>query len=67
MGGDRELSRPACHRWVFDFPDYQHLLQLSGQDEWWIGGDGGWMHWSIPADALRAGDFSQAIPAPDIW
>lgn len=46
---------------------YHHLLQLSGQDEWWIGGDGGWMHWSIPTEALRAGDFSQAIPTPDIW
>ncbi|MEU6422885.1 DUF1963 domain-containing protein [Streptomyces spiralis] len=46
---------------------YHHLLQLSGQDEWWIGGDGGWMHWSIPTDALRAGDFSRAIPTPDIW
>ncbi|MGW4072216.1 DUF1963 domain-containing protein [Streptomyces asiaticus] len=46
---------------------YHHLLQLSGQDEWWIGGDGGWMHWSIPTDALRGGDFSRAIPTPDIW
>lgn len=46
---------------------YHHLLQRSGNDEWRIGGDGGWMHWSIPTEALRAGDFGQAIPAPDIW
>jgi hypothetical protein len=46
---------------------HHHLLQLSTQDEWYIGGDGGWMHWSIPTDALRAGDFSRAIPTPDIW
>ncbi|MER6146253.1 DUF1963 domain-containing protein [Streptomyces sparsogenes] len=46
---------------------YHHLLQLSGQDEWYIGGDGGWMHWSIPTDALRTGDFGRAIPTPDIW
>lgn len=46
---------------------YHHLLQLSDQDEWRIGGDGGWMHWSIPTEALRSGDFSQAIPTPDIW
>lgn len=48
---------------------YHHLLQLSGYGpyEWGIGGDGGWMHWSIPTEALQAGDFSRAIPAPDIW
>ncbi|WP_421107693.1 DUF1963 domain-containing protein [Streptomyces sp. NEAU-S77] len=46
---------------------YHHLLQLSGQGEWYIGGDGGWMHWSIPTEALRAGDFTRAIPTPDIW
>ncbi|WP_432252455.1 DUF1963 domain-containing protein [Streptomyces sp. HNM1019] len=46
---------------------YQHLLQLSGQDEWWIGGDSGWMHWSIPTGALRGGDFSRTVPTPDIW
>ncbi|WP_225804475.1 DUF1963 domain-containing protein [Streptomyces sp. NK15101] len=46
---------------------YHHLLQLSGQDEWHIGGDGGWMHWSIPTEALRAGDFGRAVPTPDIW
>ncbi|MFJ9418952.1 DUF1963 domain-containing protein [Streptomyces sp. NPDC101227] len=46
---------------------YHHLLQLSGQDEWYLGGDGGWMHWSIPTEALRAGDFSRAVPTPDIW
>ena len=44
--------------------DYQHLLQLGNQDDWWIGGDGGEMQWSIPRDALRAGDFTQAIPTP---
>jgi hypothetical protein len=44
--------------------DYLHLLQLSGEDEWSLGGDGGLMHWSIPVDALRAGDFSQAVPTP---
>ncbi|MGR3935554.1 DUF1963 domain-containing protein [Streptomyces sp. BRA346] len=46
---------------------YHHLLQLSGQGEWYLGGDGGWMHWSIPTEALRAGDFTRAIPTPDIW
>ncbi|NSC24359.1 DUF1963 domain-containing protein [Streptomyces albus subsp. chlorinus] len=46
---------------------YHHLLQLSDKHEWSIGGDGGWMHWSIPTRALRAGDFTQAIPTPDIW
>lgn len=46
---------------------YQHLLQLSGENEWYIGGEGGWMHWSIPTDALRAGDFSRAIPTPALW
>ncbi|MFJ2203598.1 hypothetical protein ACIQPP_50530 [Streptomyces violaceusniger] len=46
--------------------DYHHLLQLYGNDEWHIGGDGGTMHWSIPTAALRAGDFSQAIPTPDL-
>ncbi len=37
------------------------------RDEWYLGGDGGWMHWSIPTDVLRAGDFVRAIPTPDIW
>ncbi|GAA2109105.1 hypothetical protein [Actinomadura alba] len=54
--------------------DYHHLLQLSGglqpsgeqRYEWSIGGDGGDMHWSIPTEALQAGDFSRAIPTPDI-
>ncbi|MGG7569719.1 hypothetical protein [Streptomyces sirii] len=53
--------------WGEDATIYHHLLQLSGQDEWYLGGDGGWMHWSIPTDALRAGDFGRAIPTPDIW
>ncbi|MFD8543229.1 DUF1963 domain-containing protein [Streptomyces sp. NPDC059649] len=53
--------------WGEDPTTYHHLLQLSGHDEWYLGGDGGWMHWSIPTDALRAGDFSRAIPTPDIW
>ncbi|MFD5318712.1 DUF1963 domain-containing protein [Streptomyces sp. NPDC127098] len=46
---------------------YHHLLQLSDHHEWSIGGEGGWMHWSIPTDALRAGDFGRAIPTPDHW
>lgn len=46
---------------------YHHLLQLCDEHEWRLGGDGGWMHWSIPTEALNAGDFSQAIPTPDIW
>ncbi|MFG3259465.1 DUF1963 domain-containing protein [Streptomyces sp. NPDC048172] len=50
-----------------DLQDHHHLLQLSDRHEWSIGGDGGWMHWSIPTDALRAGDFTQAMPTPDIW
>lgn len=46
---------------------YHHLLQLSDRHEWYIDGEGGWMHWSIPTEALRAGDFGQAIPTPDYW
>jgi len=46
---------------------YTHLLQLSTQDDWWIGGDGGTMHWSIPTEALKAGDFTKAVPTPDIY
>ncbi|MER7789905.1 DUF1963 domain-containing protein [Streptomyces sp. NPDC097640] len=46
---------------------YHHLLQLSDRHEWRLDGEGGWMHWSIPTEALRAGDFSQAIPTPDMW
>ncbi|WP_329212272.1 DUF1963 domain-containing protein [Streptomyces sp. NBC_01708] len=56
--------------WMPDGEDpnlYHHLLQLSSRNEWHIGGDGGWMHWSTPTEALRAGDFSRAIPTPDIW
>ncbi|MEV0644534.1 DUF1963 domain-containing protein [Phytomonospora sp. NPDC050363] len=46
--------------------DYHHLLQLGGNErEWFIGGEGGVMHWSIPSAALRAGDFSRAVPTPD--
>ncbi|WP_331763970.1 DUF1963 domain-containing protein [Streptomyces anthocyanicus] len=59
-------SSPICRN-NEDINLYHHLLQLSDQDEWRIGGDGGWMHWSIPTKALRSGDFSQAIPTPDIW
>ncbi|WP_435243261.1 DUF1963 domain-containing protein [Streptomyces cucumeris] len=47
--------------------DYHHLLQLGPYAEWLIGGDGGWMHWSIPTNALRAGDFGLAVPTPDYW
>lgn len=50
-----------------DSNHYHHLLQLSSRYEWHLGGDGGWMHWSIPTQALRAGDFNKAIPTPDIW
>ncbi|WP_326808087.1 MULTISPECIES: DUF1963 domain-containing protein [unclassified Streptomyces] len=46
---------------------YHHLLQLDSQNEWYIGGDGGCMHWSIPTEALRDGDFTRAIPTPDIF
>ncbi|MEU0808241.1 DUF1963 domain-containing protein [Streptomyces sp. NPDC005970] len=46
---------------------YHHLLQLSDRHEWRLDGEGGWMHWSIRTEALRAGDFSQAIPTPDMW
>ncbi|WP_327129432.1 hypothetical protein [Streptomyces sp. NBC_01727] len=49
-----------------DPDDYHQLLQLYGNDEWYIGGDGGTMHWSILTGALRAGDFSQATPTPDL-
>ncbi|MEU5028850.1 DUF1963 domain-containing protein [Streptomyces milbemycinicus] len=46
---------------------YHHLLQLSDRHEWRLDGEGGWMHWSIPTEALRARDFSEAIPTPDYW
>jgi uncharacterized protein YwqG len=55
------------------FPDgedpnhYHHLLQFSGNDQWRIEGDGGWMHFSIPTEALREGDFSRAIHTHDWW
>ncbi|GIG63965.1 DUF1963 domain-containing protein [Phytomonospora endophytica] len=43
-----------------------HLLQLDGGDyEYYIGGEGGIMHWSIPGVALAVGDFTKAIPTPD--
>ncbi|GAA3522322.1 hypothetical protein FHR32_006276 [Streptosporangium album] len=41
-----------------NFPDgedpnsFHHLLQLSDQGEWHMEGEGGWMHWSIPTQAL---------------
>ncbi|WP_433462773.1 DUF1963 domain-containing protein [Spirillospora sp. CA-128828] len=44
---------------------FHHLLQLSGPHEWGLGGDGGDMHWMIPSEALRTGDFSRSIPTPD--
>ncbi|RFU41673.1 DUF1963 domain-containing protein [Actinomadura logoneensis] len=44
---------------------FQHLLQISGPYEWGLGADGGDMHWTIPTEALRTGDFSRAIPTPD--
>ncbi|WP_326807967.1 MULTISPECIES: DUF1963 domain-containing protein [unclassified Streptomyces] len=50
-----------------DLEGHHHLLQLSDKHEWHIDGDGGWMHWSIPTHALRVGDFTQAIPTPDVW
>lgn len=46
---------------------YHHLLQLPGNDQWRIGGEGGWMHYSIPSEALRAGDITKAIPTPCYW
>jgi len=55
------------------FPDgedpnlYHHLLQFSGNDQWRLEGEGGWMHFSIPTEALRKGDFSQAIHIHDWW
>lgn len=45
--------------------DYHHLLQFSGNDQWRIEGEGGWMHFSMPTEALKAGDFSRAIPTHD--
>ncbi|MEU1623624.1 hypothetical protein ABZ479_40870 [Streptomyces sp. NPDC005722] len=46
--------------------DYHHLLQLTGNDQWYMGGDGGTLHWAMPTAALHVGDFSQAIPTPDL-
>ncbi|MEV5575518.1 DUF1963 domain-containing protein [Spirillospora sp. NPDC052269] len=45
--------------------EFHHLLQLDGPYEWGLGADGGGMHWTIPSEALRAGDFSRSIPTPD--
>lgn len=45
---------------------FRHLLQLQGEREFTIGGEGGVMHWSIPAAALADGDFTAAIPTPDL-
>ncbi|MEV0644535.1 hypothetical protein AB0I28_04680 [Phytomonospora sp. NPDC050363] len=50
-----------------DSRDLHHLLQLGEDHEWEIGGEGGVMHWSIPTAALRAGDFTRAIPTPDMF
>lgn len=62
---------PTSNLWCFpddeDPSDYHHLLQLTGNDQWGIGGDGGWTHYSIPTSALRTGDFTKAIPTPQIW
>lgn len=62
---------PTSNLWCFpddeDPADYRHLLQLTGNDQTGIGGDGGWMHYSIPTSALRTGDFTKAIPTPQIW
>lgn len=49
-----------------DANDYHHLLQLTGNDQWYMGGDGGTLHWAIPTAALHVGDFSQATPTPDL-
>ncbi|MGW5283360.1 DUF1963 domain-containing protein [Streptomyces collinus] len=46
--------------------DYHHLLQLTGNDQWNMGGDGGTLHWAMPTAALHVGDFSQAVPTPDL-
>ncbi|MEO3873401.1 DUF1963 domain-containing protein [Nonomuraea sp. B12E4] len=50
-----------------DFHGYHHLLQLSPSSsyEWGLGADGV-MHWSMPTEALRTGDFGRAIPTPDL-
>jgi len=50
-----------------DPESYHHLLQLSGKGDWYIGGDGGLLHYAIPSGALRTGDFTRAIPTPDIF
>ncbi|HEY1179426.1 MAG TPA: DUF1963 domain-containing protein [Phytomonospora sp.] len=44
-----------------------HLLQLDGARTFTIGGEGGIMHWSIPSAALAEGDFTKAIPTPDLF
>lgn len=51
---------PAVPKGV-DLDDYYPLLQLYGNDQWYIGGDGGSLHFFIPRKALVEADFSQAI------
>ncbi|MEV0644901.1 hypothetical protein AB0I28_06520 [Phytomonospora sp. NPDC050363] len=46
--------------------DWRHLLQLGGPG-WRLGGEGGWMHWSVPRDALYRADSTAARPTPDFW
>jgi hypothetical protein len=62
---------PTSNLWSLppgeDPNDYHHLLQLTGNDQWRIDGEGGWTHYSIPTRALRTGDFTKAIPTPQLW
>lgn len=46
--------------------DFHHLLQLTGNDQWHMGGDGGTLHWAMSTAALHVGDFGQAVPTPDL-
>lgn len=75
-GGDRAFGwpdYPTGNTPLMPDDDYSHplryrqLLQLTGNDQWRIGGDGGWFHVMIPDAALKAGDFSQAFSAPGHW
>jgi len=70
--GDIAFGRPAfptggslCMEKGLDPTAFHHLLQLDGEHEFQIGGEGGIMHWSIPSSALAEGDFAKAIPTPD--
>lgn len=54
----RAFGWPWPLQYGFTRDDEIHLLQLDSDDQWQFG-DVGMLYFVIPADALRAGDFSQ--------